>query len=242
MYDVKNEAREFVGDGRDEAINKACQFFGVVDESALAISGFEAGAIYGLATRTVIVAVPKSGVKSASAQSRNDAGRSTGRDSSRRRDRGREDRARESSARLREDREPRGIRDRTPEPEADQAAPTAGPSVGSVSGELGEIGRFLLGTVERVGCRPCLSPPCFPLAVELGSEPLQFLLLRVRLRVCLAKLRRELLDRARSPAQCGKRLKYLDVLLDIFDAQVQQLHDLPHPLDVFGRALGGTLT
>ena len=62
MYDVKNEAREFVGDGRDEAINKACQFFGVVDESALAISGFEAGAIYGLATRTVIVAVPKSGV------------------------------------------------------------------------------------------------------------------------------------------------------------------------------------
>ena len=31
MYDVKNDAREFVGDGRDEAVNKACQFFGVVD-------------------------------------------------------------------------------------------------------------------------------------------------------------------------------------------------------------------
>ena len=57
--DVKNEAHEFVGDGRDEAISKACAFFGVDDETALTISGYEAGAIYGLATRTVIVAIPK---------------------------------------------------------------------------------------------------------------------------------------------------------------------------------------
>ena len=162
MYDVKSETHEFVGDGRDEAVNKACAFFGVDDESALEITGYEAGAVYGLATRTVIVAVPKGAAKPAPSRSRNDAGRrgdegrgnsgrGAGRDSSRRRDRGRDSRARESSS---SDREPRGNRERTTEPEpsqADQAAPAAGPSVGSVTGELGEIGQFLFGTIERMG-------------------------------------------------------------------------------------------
>lgn len=172
MSDVKNSAHEFVGDGRDDAINKACAFFGVDDASALTISGYEAGAIYGLATRSVIVAIPK-GAKPAPARSRDDAGRGgdekrggsgrgAGRDSSRRRDRGRDDRPRESSAGSREGREPRGNRERTPRPEADRTdqveqsgqadrpAPAAGPSVGSVTGELGEIGQFLLGTIERM--------------------------------------------------------------------------------------------
>lgn len=167
MNEAKNGAREFVGEGRDEAINKACAFFGVDDESALAISGYEAGAIYGLATRSVIVAIPK-GAKPAPARSREDtgrggnekrgnSGRGAGRDSRGRRDRGRDDRARESSASPREEREPRGNRERTPKPEveradqADPVAPTAGPSAGSVTGELGEIGQFLLGTIERMG-------------------------------------------------------------------------------------------
>ena len=165
MYDVKNEAREFVGDERSEALNKACQFFGVDDASALVISGFEAGAVYGLATRTVIVAVPKGGARPAPARSRNDvaqrggegrenSGRNVGRTSSRRRDRGRDDRARESSVSPREDREPQESRDRTLKPEADQAASDAGPSVGSVTGELEEIGRFLLGTIERMELGP----------------------------------------------------------------------------------------
>ncbi len=153
MNDVKNSAHEFVGDGRDEAINKACAFFGVDDESALAISGYEAGAIYGLATRSVIVAIPK-GAKPArsrddggrgSDEKRGDSGRGAGRDSRGRRDRGRDDRARESSASPREEREPRGNRERTPKPEVeradqadrdDQAAPAAGPSTGSATGEL----------------------------------------------------------------------------------------------------------
>jgi predicted RNA-binding protein Jag len=162
---MKNEAHEFVGDGRDEAVSKACVFFGVDDESALSISGYEAGAVYGLATRTVIVAVPKGGAKPVPARSRNDAGRrggegrgnserGAGRDSSRKRERGRDGRARESSTSSREDREPQGNHERTPEPEAsqaDQAAPAAGPSVGSATGELGEIGQFLLGTIERMG-------------------------------------------------------------------------------------------
>jgi len=165
VNDVKNEAREFVGEGRDEAVNKACAFFGVDDESALSISGYEAGAVYGLATRTVIVAVPRGGARPAPARSRTDAGRrddegrgnsgrGAGRDSNRKRARGRDGRARESSTNSREDREPRGNRDRAPKPgtsQADQAAPAAGPSVGSVTGELGEIGQFLLGTIERMG-------------------------------------------------------------------------------------------
>ena len=179
MNDLKNEAHEFLGDGRDEAVNKACAFFGVDDESALSISGYEAGAVYGLATRTVIVAVPKGSAKSAPARSRSDegrrgeegrgnsergagrdTGRSAGRDSNRKRDRGRDGRGRESSMNSREDREPReprGNRERAPRPEAgqaDQAVPAAGPSVGSVTGELGEIGQFLLGTIERMGLGP----------------------------------------------------------------------------------------
>ena len=131
MNDLKNEVHEFVGDGRDDAVNKACAFFGVDDESALSISGYEAGAVYGLATRTVIVAVPKGAARPAPARSRNDAGRrdeegrgdsgrGAGRDSSRRRERGRDGRGRESSTSSREDREPRGNRERTPRPESDR--------------------------------------------------------------------------------------------------------------------------
>jgi len=123
VNDAKNDVREFVGDGRDEAIGKACQHFGVDDESALEISGFEAGAVYGLATRTVIVAVPKGRARPERSRSDSgrrdeggrgdsgrDSGRGSGRDSNRGRDRGRDrnrgDRGRESSAGSREEREP----------------------------------------------------------------------------------------------------------------------------------------
>jgi spoIIIJ-associated protein len=171
VYDVKNEAHEFVGESQDEAVSKACGFFGVDDASALAISGYEPGAVYGLATRAVIVAVPKGAAKSAPARSRDDGGRGdgggrgnsergAGRDSSRRRDRGRDDRARESSAgpkeerepreprEPREEREPRGNRDRTPKPEAaegnrvDQAEQAAPASGPSVGSVTGELGEI----------------------------------------------------------------------------------------------------
>lgn len=177
VNDAKNDAREFVGDERDEAIGKACQHFGVDDESALEISGFEAGAVYGLATRTVIVAVPKgrarpersrgdSGRRDAGRrdeEGRGDSGRGSGRNSNRRggRDRNRGDRGRETSASSREEREasrepreeqePRGNRERAPRTESGEQAAAAEPSVGTVSGELGEIGQFLLGTIERMG-------------------------------------------------------------------------------------------
>ncbi len=178
MSDAHNGAREFVGEGRDEAISKACVFFGVDDESALAISGYEAGSIYGLATRTVIVAIPKGSARPAPARARDDAGRGGdegrgrpgrggGRDSNRGRDRGRE-----SSAGPRESREPRGNRERISTPEADQSdqsdrgdrndrsegndrserTESAVESTGrSVGDKLGEIGEFMLGTIERMG-------------------------------------------------------------------------------------------
>jgi predicted RNA-binding protein Jag len=128
VNDAKNDVCEFVGDGRDEAIGKACQHFGVDDESALEIAGDEAGAVYGLAPRTVIVAVPKGSARPERSRSdsgrresgrrdeegRGDSGRGSGRDSNRGRDRDRgrdrnrgdRDRGRESSASSREEREP----------------------------------------------------------------------------------------------------------------------------------------
>ena len=54
MYDAKSEAREFVGEHREEAIAKACEFFGV-DEDALAIGEFAAGTVRGLGSRFLIV-------------------------------------------------------------------------------------------------------------------------------------------------------------------------------------------
>jgi len=170
-----NEAREFVGDGRAEAISKACEHFGVDDKSALEISGFSAGTVYGLGKRTVIVAVPKGYARSERSRSdsgrrdagrreeegREDSGRGFGRENRKRErdrnrgDRGeRGDRGREASGNSREQREPRGNRERSRGAESSEEAPAAGPSVGSVIGELGEIGQFLLGTVERMGLGP----------------------------------------------------------------------------------------
>jgi len=58
MYDLKNEAHEFIDTGRDGAIAKACQFYNV-EADELEIRGYPDGAVYGLTTRTVIVAIPK---------------------------------------------------------------------------------------------------------------------------------------------------------------------------------------
>ena len=65
MFDAKNEPHEFVGENKQEAVAKACQFFGA-EEGDLRIKGFEAGEVYGIGGRTVIIAeradrVPSSG-------------------------------------------------------------------------------------------------------------------------------------------------------------------------------------
>lgn len=175
MSDIKNEPREFVGDGREEAVRKACEYFSVDDESSLVISGFRPGIVSGLAGRELVVAVPKGrtgpGPQRARSESgrrdeeeRGGSGRGGGRDSNRRRDRDRDrnrgDRARESSSRSREggeaseqprrEREPRGDRGRGKAQDAREAAADAGPSVGTAIGELGEVGQFLSGTIERM--------------------------------------------------------------------------------------------
>ena len=96
MYDAKTEAREFVGEERQELIEKACQFFGV-EADELSVSGFESGQVYGLAARVVIVAVPKNLRSSTPQQSQRDAprreeaergGAGRGRERGRGRDRG----------------------------------------------------------------------------------------------------------------------------------------------------------
>ena len=58
MYDAKSEPNEFIADSREEALAKACQFFGS-DEDALKVVHVEEGVIYGLGGRTVVIAVPK---------------------------------------------------------------------------------------------------------------------------------------------------------------------------------------
>jgi spoIIIJ-associated protein len=170
VSDIKNEAHEFVGSGRDEAVRKACQYFGVEDESALVISGFQPGTVSGLAGRALVVAVPKGRAGAAPQRARGESGHRDeeergnsgrgGRDPNRRRDRDRGERARESaprardegepSARPRRERDPRGDRGRRQAPETEGAAEDTRPSTGTAIGDLGEIGQFLSGTIERM--------------------------------------------------------------------------------------------
>jgi len=58
LYDPKNEPHEFVADGREEAVAKAAQYFGIAAD-ALAVHEPAVGEVYGLGGRTAIVAVPK---------------------------------------------------------------------------------------------------------------------------------------------------------------------------------------
>lgn len=125
MYDPNSEPREFVGEGREEAIEKACRFFGLESDELL-VTEFPKGEVYGLASRSVIVAAPRS------ARPRRAAERSGDRSGNRRDDRpGREAR--------RDDRGHEGPSE---------------PSVGTARGELGEVGTFLLGLMERMDVGP----------------------------------------------------------------------------------------
>jgi spoIIIJ-associated protein len=165
VYDDKNERKEFVADDRAEAIASACEYFGV-DEDALEIGGFESGAVYGLATRTVIVAALKDRTPPAPGGGGDRGGRD--RDRGDRGGRGRDDRG-GRGGRDRDDRGGRGGRggrdrggraERTERTEARDDAPReerpapAEPSVGSVDGEIGEIGEFVLGVIERMDRGP----------------------------------------------------------------------------------------
>jgi spoIIIJ-associated protein len=157
MYDPKSEAHEFVGSNRAEAIAKATAFFGA-PESELAIREIDATRASGIGTRFVVVAY----LRSAGAPARRPSGGAErgrgGRDE--RGDRGpRDARAgRERGDRGgREDRagRGRGRRDEeSPRAQRREAAEPAGPSRGTATTPLGEVGQFVCGLIERMGQGP----------------------------------------------------------------------------------------
>jgi spoIIIJ-associated protein len=167
MYDPKIEAKEFVGDSTAEAIAKAISYFGR-PESELRMRTLTA--ISGLGARALVVAVPADAAAPAERRGdeRRDGGRSERGDRGERggRDRGeRRDRRGERGERGdRGDRErgERGDRERgerterremMPVEEPQDFAPSA-PSVGTANGDIGPVGQYLLGIVERMELGP----------------------------------------------------------------------------------------
>lgn len=148
MYDAKNERKEFVADGRQEAIAKACDFFGAA-ESALEVGELEEGAVYGLGGRSVVVAALRDRTPPAPDRGGDrDRGGSRGGDRDRGGDRGR------GRGRGR-DRDRGGRRGPRASERPEPAAPVSTePSVGSATGDLGAIGEFVLGALERIDVGP----------------------------------------------------------------------------------------
>jgi len=156
VYDAKNEKREFVADGRDQAIAKACDFFKASEEE-LEISEPAGGEVFGLGGRAVVVAALRDRTPPSP-----DRGEDRGRDRPRGRggdrDRGRggdRDRGR-GGDRDRGRGGPRGPRASERDEREEEAPPpeTTEPSVGRAVGELGAVGQFVLGVIERVDLGP----------------------------------------------------------------------------------------
>jgi spoIIIJ-associated protein len=174
VYDSKSEANEFIGATLGEAVAKACQFYGL-SEGELVIA--ELGElIAGAGGRMIVVALP-AGARAPRPGGRRDErpseGRGRGERSERgerfgRGERGGRDRGGRGDRDRDRDRErgERGDRERGPRTErfAEREAPTApaeesdlGPpeeSVGTAVGELQQVGRFILGVVERMALGP----------------------------------------------------------------------------------------
>lgn len=148
VYDSKNEAHEFVADHRDEAVAKAKSFFGVA-EDALDVGELEG--VYGLGGRSVIVASLKGRTPPTG------GGGGGGRDRGDRGDRGERDRGR-GRGRDRGERGDRGGRGGRGRGEERAFAPIdaepPGESKGSPQGNLGELGEYVLGVIERLGQGP----------------------------------------------------------------------------------------
>jgi len=155
MYEARNEAHEFIGDDRAEAVRKAVTFFGI-DEDGLIVRALDGTTVYGLAGRTVVVAVPKNRapVRRAEGGERGERGERGDRGERGRRDRGRRDRedGRRGEGRRddrRDDRREGGSRSFEAMPAAAPLERTE-PSVGTARGALTEIGEFVKGTIERL--------------------------------------------------------------------------------------------
>jgi spoIIIJ-associated protein len=164
VYDAKQEAHEFFGADRSEAVEKACQFFEVA-EADLRIGELPEGEVFGAGGRAVVVAVPRN------ARPPRGGGNDRDRDGDRDRDRGRggrdRDRGRDRGRGRDRDRgrgrdRDRGRQEAREEPRFDDDAPSeprevrsaTGPSKGAVTGKLSEIGTFVCGLLERLELGP----------------------------------------------------------------------------------------
>ncbi len=155
MYDPKTEAKEFYGESVEEASASAVSYFGR-PEADLTLNALEG--VHGMGTRAIVVAQPTDMVgKASSSGERGNRRERPGRDRDRDRDRDR-GRDRERGGRGRERDGERGRsrrgRDREDVAEAAPAPEPSGPSVGTAQGEIGEIGAFVLGVLERMDVGP----------------------------------------------------------------------------------------
>mgnify|MGYP000887197265 CR=1 FL=1 len=165
MYDQRQEPNEFVADNVKDATGQAAEFFGV-DAGELKITIAPDGEIFGTGGRTVIVAMPKeiaargprpdSGGGGGERDRGDRGGRGRGDDRPRGRERndrgegrgrgrGREG-GRERGGRSDKREERSAPRERV-EKEVQEAIVD---SKGTPKGDIGEIGKFLLGAVERM--------------------------------------------------------------------------------------------
>jgi spoIIIJ-associated protein len=155
MYDSKNERHEFVADKRDAAVQKATDYFGVPTEE-LVLGEFPEGAVYGLGGRSVIVAslkdrkVPTPGGGGGGGRDRGREGGREERGRGGRRERGGRDRERGGRGSARRD----SSEEDSNRPAIDAAPAPTEPSVGTPRGNLGEIGNYVLGIVERMNIGP----------------------------------------------------------------------------------------
>jgi predicted RNA-binding protein Jag len=162
VYDSRSEASEFIGATREEAVAKACQFFGR-EASELVVADL-GELVSGAGGRVIVVAqpvgarAPRSGGRDEAPRERRERGERPGR-GERRFERGpRGDRGDRGG------RGERGERDRGERGErfAEREAPAPPPadlgpeeeSVGTAVGGLQEIGQFIRGAVERLALGP----------------------------------------------------------------------------------------
>src|SRR5262245_22357226 len=154
MYDASNEAHEFIGEDRAEAVRKAIAFFGI-EEDGLTVRALDGATVYGLAGRTVVVAAPKNRApvrrssEGGGSGERGDRGRREGRRDGRR-DEGRRGERRDDGRRGEGRRESRESAGSEFEPAPRVEITRSGPSIGQVNGTLTELGEFVRGTIERM--------------------------------------------------------------------------------------------
>ena len=138
MYDRKSEANEFVADTVEEATAEAARFY-AVEADQLTVVVPDSGEISGAAGRAVVIAFP-TGMK---------IGQGGGGDRGDRESRGGRGRARERGRDRDKGGRGKGRESRDQEKPAAAAAPKT-ESKGTLEGDVGELGEFLLGVVERL--------------------------------------------------------------------------------------------